>query len=269
MAHASRARVVAARSLVSDDHLHAGLERAPVPPRLQLQGGFDLIAELKLRSPAAGVLSATHEGIESRVLQYAQAGAAVVSVLTEPDHFDGSLPHLVRAATVLSPLNVPVMRKDFITDAYQLLEARVSGASGVLLIVRMLRPAELEKLLMQAHALGLFVLLEAFDEMDIEIAAELASNWEGEKSDCLIGINSRDLRSLQVIPGRLEQLASRLPLGHPRVAESGLVTAKDAAKLSGTGYTLALVGSALMSSADPLRLAQDMIACGRAAAVHQ
>jgi len=266
MAHASRARVAAARSLASEDHLHAQLEHTPAPPSLKLQAGFDLIAELKLRSPAAGILSAASDAIESRVQQYAQAGAAAVSVLTEPERFDGSLLHLARSTAMLSPLRVPVMRKDFITDYYQLLEARVNGASGVLLIVRMLRQVELEKLLMQAHALGLFVLLEAFDEVDIEIATALASNWAGDNSKCLIGVNSRDLRSLQIIPGHLEKLADRLPLAHPRVAESGLVTAEDAARLSAIGYTLALVGSALMSSAQPLRLVQDMISRGRAAA---
>jgi indole-3-glycerol phosphate synthase len=157
------------------------------------------------------------------------------------------------------------MRKDFLVDPYQLFEARANGAGGALLIVRMLARAQLAELLACAEQQGLFVLLEAFDAADVAIATELAGLWRGPLAQCLIGINSRDLTTLAVVPERLESLAAALPAQYPRVAESGLATPDDAARLARAGYTLALVGSALMSSSDPERLARDMIANGRAA----
>jgi indole-3-glycerol phosphate synthase len=189
-----------------------------------------------------------------------------VSVLTEPDRFDGSLAHLVRASAALVPLGVPALRKDFLVDPYQLLEARAAGAGGALVIVRMLGRAQLAELLAAALELGLFVLLEAFDAADVATAAELAEGWRGRRAECLIGINSRDLVTLEVVPQRLESLVALLPAAHPRVAESGLATAADAARLAGAGFTLALVGTALMAAADPEALARAMIADGRRAA---
>src|SRR5277367_5191275 len=123
--------------------------------------GFDVIAELKLMSPAAGRLGAQNEDWLKRVTAYAQGGAVAVSVLTEPSRFDGSLEHLRQAATLLAPLRVPVMRKDFLVDPYQVLEARAAGAGGVLLILRMLPPQRLAEMLATAAEQGLFVLLEA------------------------------------------------------------------------------------------------------------
>ena len=115
--------------------------------RLRLQaGGFDLIAELKLRSPAAGRLKGPDEDVVTRVTAYARAGAAAVSVLTEPTRFDGSLDHLRARPQALPPLGVPAMRKDFLVDPYQVIEARAAGAGGVLAILRMLPASELEAL---------------------------------------------------------------------------------------------------------------------------
>lgn len=270
MAHGSAARVGAARARESTAALRARAAAAPVAPTLALSaGGFDLIAELKLRSPAHGVLGATDRDLEQRVTRYAQAGAAIVSVLTEPERFAGTLAHLARASATLAPLGVPTLRKDFLVDPYQLLEARAAGAGGVLLIVRMLGDAQLAELLAAAAELQLFVLLEAFDAADIARAAALAQRWPGRRDGCLLGINSRDLVTLQVVPGRLESLAALLPHGFPRVAESGLATAADAARLAQLGFTLALVGTALMSAGDPAALAGAMIAQGRAAAVRR
>jgi indole-3-glycerol phosphate synthase len=264
MAVASRERVRAARAACPQAQLLAQAMATPRPPRLRLQaGGFDLIAELKLRSPVAGQLKGPGEDVVTRVTTYARAGAAAVSVLTEPTRFDGSLDHLRIAAQALQPLAVPAMRKDFLVDPYQVIEARAAGAGGVLAILRMLSPSELEALVAQARALELFVLLEAFDEQDLERLDGVLRRLGGE--GLLAGVNSRDLQTLQVIPSRLEQLAGRLPRGIPRVAESGVGSAEDARRVAEAGYDLALVGSALMSGNDPATLAGAMLSAARAA----
>jgi len=264
MAAASRERVRAARAACPEAELLREALATPPPPRLRLQsGGFDLIAELKLRSPAAGRLKGPEEDVVSRVTTYARAGAAAVSVLTEPTRFDGSLEHLRVAARALLPLGVPAMRKDFLVDPYQVIEARVAGAGGVLAIVRMLSLPELEALVRQARALELFVLLEAFDEPDLERLEGVLRRLGSE--GLLAGVNSRDLKTLQVVPSRLEQLAHRLPRGIPRVAESGVGSAEDARRVAEAGYDLALVGSALMSGSDPAALTGAMLSAARAA----
>jgi indole-3-glycerol phosphate synthase len=266
MAAASAARVRAAQRSCPESELAARARRAPLPPPLRLdRSGFDLIAELKLRSPAAGVLAGAHEGLEPRLVAYARAGAAAVSVLTEPSRFDGSLAHLADAARLLAPLRVPVMRKDFLVDAYQLLEARVAGAAGVLAIVRLLSRAALDALIARAAALGLFVLLEAFDAHDLAVMRELIA-VHGASARLLAGVNCRDLATLEVVPGRLLELAPLLPEGVPWVAESGVASGADAAQVAAAGYRLALVGSALMRDQDPEGLAQALIEAGRTAA---
>lgn len=263
MAAASRERVRAARAACPEAELLARAKDTPRPPRLRLQpGGFDLIAELKLRSPAAGQLKGPGEDVAARVSSYARAGAAAVSVLTEPARFDGSLDHLRIAAQVLLPLDTPAMRKDFLVDAYQVIEARACGAGGVLAILRMLSEPELEALVRQARALELFVLLEAFDEQDLQRLHGLLARVGG--ADLLAGVNSRDLMTLQVVPSRLEQLARCLPTGIPRVAESGIASAEDARRVAEAGYDLALVGSALMGGDDPAALAGAMLSAARA-----
>ncbi|HEY4974152.1 MAG TPA: indole-3-glycerol-phosphate synthase, partial [Steroidobacteraceae bacterium] len=237
----------------------------PPAPRLTLSpGGFDLIAEVKLRSPAAGQLKGDGEDIGARVGLYADAGAAAISVLTEPSRFDGALAHVTQAACALQA-RIPVMRKDFLVDPYQVYEARLAGAGGVLVILRMLSRAQIEALLEAAAQLGLFALLEAFDELDLKQAAELVQAF-GDRVALLVGVNCRDLVTLKVVPGRLEALAALLPRSVPRVAESGVASGADAARLVAVGYNVALVGSALMQTGEPLQLARALLAAGRAAA---
>jgi len=265
MAAGSRARVRAAKQTRSEATLEVEARQTPAPPRLRLDAsGFDLIAELKLRSPAAGRLGPSRENVAARVTAYAQAGAAAISVLTEPSRFAGSLDHLARAAQALAPLAVPAMRKDFLVDPYQVLEARAAGAGGVLVIVRMLSRSEIDALLDCARSLGLFVLLEAFDARDIELLRELIEAHAGA-NPLLAGVNCRDLTTLQVVPQRLLELAPLLPARAPRVAESGVATAADARQIAAAGYQLALVGSALMQADDPRALAAAVLAAGRAA----
>jgi len=141
-------------------------------------------------------------------------------VLTEPSRFDGALEHLAAAAAALTPLAVPAMRKDFIVDPYQVLEARALGAGGVLVILRMLPRPELEALLECARAHGLFVLLEAFDAADMGLMQELIAAHRGT-NQLLAGVNCRDLQTLQVVPGRLLELAALLPRADPRDALVG------------------------------------------------
>lgn len=266
MAASSRQRADAAKHARGEADLLARALASPLPPRLRRDpAGFDLIAEMKLRSPAVGQLKSGDEDVSARVTAYARAGAAAVSVLTEPSRFDGSLEHLELATRVLTPLHVPAMRKDFIVDPYQVIEARVAGAGGVLVILRMLPSERLGALIEQAGKLGLFVLLEAFDEGDIELMHGIVDRYVGNGVELLAGVNCRDLTTLQIVPRRLDELAHLLPTRVPRVAESGVVTADDARRVAAAGYELALVGSALMQGGDPRTLAAAMLQAGRTA----
>lgn len=233
-------------------------------------GGFDLIAEIKDRSPAEGDLVNTTIGRAERARLYAEAGAAAISVLTEPTRFSGSIDHLREVADAIADLSVPVMRKDFLVHESQLLEAREAGASGALLIAAMLPGARLQAMLDEAAAHELFVLLECFDAAELgrvtTLLAEPRNRLRAERGALLIGINTRNLRTLAVDTNRLATLAAMLPAGIPCVAESGLHTAQDAAAACRMGYGLALVGTALMRAADPAALVAEMLAAGRAEA---
>ena len=266
MAMGSRQRVDAAKRARPDAELRGLALGSPLPPRLwRHEAGFDLIAEMKLRSPAVGQLKSGEEDVGARVTAYARAGAAAVSVLTEPSRFDGSMAHLELATRALAPLHVPAMRKDFIVDPYQVSEARLAGAGGVLVILRMLPRGELDALIDRARELSLFVLLEAFDEADLELMHEIVQSHARSGVEMLAGVNCRDLATLQIVPRRLDELAHLLPTSVPRVAESGVGTAEDARRVAAAGYELALVGSALMQGGDPRALAAAMLEAGRGA----
>ena len=266
MVRSSAARVAAARERVPDAALRAAALAMPAPPRLVLApDGFDLIAELKLRSPSMGDLSAATIDPLRRLEAYAEGGAAVCSILTEPTRFDGELEHLQRAVDVLGPYGVPAMRKDFLVDPYQVLEARAYGASGVLLIVRMLSRPRLTEMLDCAAEHGLFVLLEAFDAADLAVAQAVAAERAGRDEQVLIGLNCRDLETLAIDANRFEALRDRLPSGWPSVAESGVQSPGDAARVAALGYRVALVGTSLMQRADPREAVRELLRAGRAA----
>jgi indole-3-glycerol phosphate synthase len=264
MRRSSMERVRQARQREPAAALERRAAEAPAAPALALSpSGFDVIAELKLRSPAAGLLQDAAHDWRGRVAAYARAGAAAVSVLTEPTRFDGSLEHLEQAARVLAPLGVPAMRKDFLVDPYQVLEARAAGAGGVLIIVRMLSQPGALALLDAAAELGMFVLLEAFDAADLERARLLLEGRESRRGAVLVGINCRDLVSLRVDPLRFAELAPALPSAAVAVAESGVATPADAAAMRRLGYGAALIGTALMTRDDPAALLAEILSAAR------
>jgi indole-3-glycerol phosphate synthase len=236
-------------------------------------GSFDLIAEIKERSPSAGELASGCGSRTERARQYLEGGAASISVLTEPSRFGGDMSHLREVAAAVSGAGMPVMRKDFLVDVRQLLEARAAGASGVLLIVAMLDDERLSGMLDCAFEHSLFVLLESFDEDDIRRTANLLGiarySDRAERRQLLVGVNSRNLRTLQVDPGRLARLSPLLPDGAVAVAESGLESPGDAALALSLGYRVALVGTALMREENPGALISDMLVAGRGAVATQ
>jgi indole-3-glycerol phosphate synthase len=260
---ASMAAASAARAAEVDPRLADAVFDKPVVP-LRL-GAFDVIAEIKDRSPAEGELSDGRGDRAQRARRYAAGGAAAISVLTEPSRFGGELGHLEEVAAAVP--DTPVMRKDFLVDPLQLREARAAGASGVLLIVTMLDDTKLDELLDCAFELGLFVLLESFDAADLGRVATLLVRDElqqrAAKGQLLAGVNARNLRTLEVDHARLAELAPALPDARC-VAESGMQGPADAAAAAALGYRLALVGTALMRSEDPGALVAAMRAAGRA-----
>jgi indole-3-glycerol phosphate synthase len=270
MALSSALRVTQAKANASLDEMERRAKAEPPGAPLRLSNaGFDVIAELKLKSPAAGRLGEQSDDWLKRVMDYARGGAAAVSVLTEPSRFDGSLEHLRQASLALRPLGVPAMRKDFLVDPYQVLEARAAGAGGVLVIVRMLSRSQMTQLLDVAAEHGMFVLLEAFDAADLAAARELLALRGGSRGvrgvadDILVGINCRDLQTLEVEQERFEALAPLLPDSCPAVAESGVASAADARRMMRLGYRLALIGTALMSHDDPAQLLREILATTR------
>lgn len=226
------------------------------PPPIPMDtDGFGLIAEIKFSAPSAGVLRREEDPITAAVEQariYEAAGARAISVLTEPTRFGGSIEHL---AAVCAAVDVPVMRKDFLVDPVQVLEARAAGASGILLILRMLDDARLDQMVDLAAELDMFVLLEAFDAEDLARAARFKR--------ALVGLNCRNLSTLDVDNTRFDDLASAFLGDQIRVAESGMSGPEDARRVAEMGYTLALVGSALMRCQDPGVLIADMTAAGQ------
>ncbi len=260
MARQSADRASAAQGSVRSTDLDL-----PLVP-LQL-GAFDVIAEIKNRSPSEGALAAASASRSEQAVRYVEGGAAAISVLTEPTQFAGELAHLEEVVRAVEHSAVPVMRKDFLVDPIQVLEARAAGASGVLLIVTMLSEKQIEDMLNCAYEHGMFVLLESFDAEDLQRSSALLDETryreQAERGKLLFGVNTRDLRTLHVDPERLKTLGPHLPQGCACVAESGLHNGYDAAAAAGWGYSLALVGTALMRSPDPGQLIQEMLTAGR------
>lgn len=222
---------------------------------------FEIIAEIKFSTPSAGALaSGDTNDVAGRTMDYEHGGAFMISVLTEPSEFGGSLNYL---ATAHRATSLPILCKDFLIDPYQVLQARAAGADGVLLILKMLEDSLLSEMIAAAHEHGMFVLLEAFDEDDLERAAALANRLNPAD---MVGLNCRDLRTLEVRPTRFAELAPALP-PFPVIAESGVASALAAGTVAQLGYRGALIGSALMAAAHPAETLRKMLRTARAAMI--
>jgi indole-3-glycerol phosphate synthase len=201
--------------------------------------GPAIIAEIKKASPSKGLIrSDFYPGTLARSFQ--TAGAAALSVLTDEEFFQGSLAYLEEASSVVT---IPCLRKDFIIDPFQVLEARAAGADAILLIVSAHTDSTLSDLRDEAHSLGLDVLCETHDREELQRAIDLGFE--------LIGVNSRDLRTFAVRPEVLLELSLWMPKEALMVAESGIRSADDIARLRAVGYDGFLVGEALMRQPDP------------------
>ena len=203
-----------------------------------LRPGISVIAEHKRRSPSAGVI---REGasVQEIVLAYERGGAAALSILTEPFHFSGSLDDLREARTATE---LPVLRKDFVVDPYQLYESAAVGADAILLIVAALEPDDLFELLREARALDLDALVEVHDERELEVALDVEAD--------VLGINNRDLADFSVDIDRTYALLSDVPAGKTVVSESGYSTRAQLDELERVGVDAVLIGETLMRADD-------------------
>ena len=205
--------------------------RTSQPPRV--------IAECKRRSPSKGILRADYNPA-AHAVEYARAGAAAISVLTEPTFFDGALEHL---AQVRAAVDRPLLRKDFVVSQYQLIEAAAHGADAVLLIVGALEDKALTTLISASRTLGLAALVEVHDRPELMRALEAGAE--------IVGVNSRNLRTLAVDLTVFDLLAHDMPPQITLVAESGIRTGEDLSRLSNLGYHAFLVGERLIAQPDP------------------
>lgn len=256
MAEVSLKRARSSSEKASVTGLESRVRSAPPPVELDLSTrGFDVIAEVKLASPSGGrMVEGGDDQVVPLAMAYAGSGAIAVSVLTEETRFGGSLRHL---EAVSAAVDVPVMRKDFLTDPVQVLEARAAGASGVLLIARMLPGGLLAEMTDRTLDLGMFALVEVFDRADLELAEGVFDR------EVLVGVNCRDLATLEVDRLRLGALAAHLPEHLPSVAESGMATPEDVAYVAEIGYRGALIGSSLVTDLDPATRLRRFIDAGR------
>jgi len=225
----------------AEQHVPRGFRRAL---EQRSSNGVAVIAELKKASPSKGLIRAEFN-VKELACELEAAGAAALSVLTDEEFFQGSLENLRLASAAVK---VPCLRKDFMVDEFQLLEARANSADAVLLIVAALTNAELNRLALGAGLHELDVLCEVHDEAELQRAMDAGCD--------LIGVNTRDLRTFKVDPETAFRLAERLPKNVLRVAESGIQCGEDIARLRAAGYQAFLIGESLMRaerSGDALR----------------
>jgi indole-3-glycerol phosphate synthase len=241
---ATRSRVAAAlarepRAAVERRAMARAPRSAAFVERLSRRGSINVIAECKRRSPSRGVLRTAYDPVEI-AQSYERAGAAAISILTEPGFFDGSLAHLV---AVREAVGVPLLRKDFIVDDYQVLEARAAGADAILLIVAALDDRALAALAASAKALQLAALVEVHDRAECSRALAAGAT--------IIGVNNRNLRTLAVDLDASRQIADMLPASVIGISESGLKTPDDLQSMKALGYQAFLMGERFMIEPDP------------------
>lgn len=239
-----------ARSLADLERAVSALP-APMDPRPALAAaGLSVIAEVKRASPSKGHLASIEDPAEL-ARAYQAGGAAAISVLTEARRFGGSLADL---ETVRAAVRTPLLRKDFVVTDYQLWEGRAAGADLALLIVAALTQAELEHLLGLGRRLGLACLVETHTGDEVRRAVDAGAD--------LIGVNNRDLKTLAVDLAQFERLASLIPSGALKVAESGISGLADAARMADAGADAVLVGEALVKDGDPAAAIKAMQSLG-------
>ena len=212
--------------------------------------GISLIAEVKKASPSRGVLRADFDHV-ALAQRYAGAGAAAISVLTDEQHFQGTLSHLAAIRETL-PEGPPLLRKDFLFDEYQLYEARAHGADAILLIVAILDQDSLTDLIAEARALGMTALVEVHDELEIERALAAGAT--------VIGVNNRDLHTFEVDLATTERLRPLIPPERTIVAESGISTRNHIRRLEACGVDAVLVGESLVTATDPGAKIRELLA---------
>src|ERR1700678_2681096 len=250
---AARAKVREAKSSADIADLERRAERhMPRGFRTALEEksrpGVAVIAELKKASPSKGLIRADFS-VRELAAELEAAGATALSVLTDDEFFQGSLENLPTASAAVK---VPCLRKDFIVDEFQLLEARANSADAVLLIVAALSRGELTELALGARARGLDVLCEVHDEGELQLALDAGCD--------LIGVNARDLRTFKVDVETLFRLAERIPKNVVRVAESGIGSGEDIARLRAAGYQAFLIGESLMRAERPGVALRELVA---------
>jgi len=216
------------------------------PPPLEFASGLHgerirLIAEVKKASPSRGIIRPDFDPVDI-AQTYASNGASAISVLTETRYFQGSLNHLKDIRNSLGNKRPPLLRKDFITDPYQVYESRAYGADSLLLIMAILNPQKLEELLRLSHELGMSCLVEVHNEAELEIALRSGTR--------IIGINNRDLKTFTVDLATTERLRPLIPRDKIVVSESGIKDRRDMEKLRQWGVDAVLVGESLMSASD-------------------
>jgi indole-3-glycerol phosphate synthase len=256
-----RADLAIRTALISMDELKSRVQR--VAPALDayaaLRGGdgVSVIAEVKRSSPSKGALAVIADPAGLAV-DYEAGGASVISVLTERRRFGGSLEDL---AAVRAAVGIPVLRKDFMVSSYQLWEARAHGADAILLIVAALDQPTLIGLRERAESLGMTALVEVHDEAETDRAVEAGAR--------VIGINARNLKTLEVDRGTFARLAPRIPRGVVKVAESGVRGPHDVLEYARAGASAVLVGESLVTGGRPREAVADLIAAGAHPAVRQ
>ena len=212
-----------------------------------------LIAEIKKASPSKGLLRADFDPSQI-ALSYAESGAAAISVLTD-QHFKGEIAHLNSVSNTVESFGIPVLRKDFIIDPYQVFEARANGADAILLIVAALEQTKLQELLEVAGNLWLQCLVEIHNEGELSRALEAGAE--------IIGINNRDLKTFQTNLSVTARLAPRIPKGKIVVSESGISSRDDLLRLAQFGVHAVLVGEALITAEDPGSRVKDLLGRGK------
>ena len=259
IAEARRRRIEEMSARVPAHALRAQLGTAPPAGRLERAlrrgragdgtagGPLRLVCEFKRASPSRGVLNAGADPVAYARI-YQAGGAAAISLVTEPDQFHGDLAWV---AQVKAAVSLPILMKDFVLDSYQLLDAAVRGADGVLLLASLLSDVQLQRLISEARLLGLDALVEVHDEVELDVALEAGAE--------VLGINNRDLKTFEISLDVTERLAPRVPAETLLVSESGISSREDARRVRRAGASAILVGSAIVSAPDPAAKVQELV----------